>query len=440
MAQCRSGCGASDTNFLVSMNDYRRDVSDFYPVRRRPSKLSITCLLGNGFDMGLGLKTSYRDFLEEFTSNEVNATASKKWLIQKIRHSGANWSDAEAAFGKLDFSSKGKDVEGFYLDCIRDFQSELKSYLLTEQCRLDIPREQQGTIAQAFFGKLINALRFDVDSAIKAKVQDRIDAADLIEFNFVNFNYTQTLEMVIGWKSGSKPIDVGYLKDTGARLVLSEVCHPHGKLDGEMVFGVSDVSQVVDPEMASLASEDGYLIKDKMLGGNERDYNRAKELMLRSDIIFLFGLSYGATDKNWWDCIATELFVRDALSAKMPRKFCILAPFTLGRHISQTPSDRIHNLKYEVGKLTNGMSAAARALFRKNNNIAILGYGPYRDPVNSKSYFCDPLRLKSIGRQYVDGYIEIDDLCKVKSEDPRVQAAIDAHNTGARQRGIGVFA
>lgn len=421
------------------MNDYRRDVSDFYPVRRKPSKLSITCLIGNGFDIGLGLKTSYSDFLAKFTLDAGRASASKKWLIEKIRQGGENWSDAEAAFGNLDFSSSGENVENFYLDCIRDLQSGLKAYLLTEQSRLSIPGDQQGTVARSFIREIINVLRFNVDSAIKAKVRARFDASDLIELNFVNFNYTQTLESVIGWKSNGKPMDVGYLKDIGARLVVSDVCHPHGRLGGEMVFGVSDVSQVADSEMAKLASMDGYLIKERMLGENERDFIRAKELMQGSDVIFLFGLSYGATDKNWWEFMALDFFARDALSSKMPQKFCILAPFTLGRHISQTPSDKIHNLKHEVGKLTRGMSAAARSLFHINN-VAILEYGPYRDPVNSKSYYCDPLRLKSIGRQYVDGYIEIDDLSMVKSEDPRVQAAIDAHNTGARQRGIGVFA
>ncbi len=404
------------------------------------AKLRITCLIGNGFDIGLGLKTSYKDFLHSFLSNNKNLSDSKRWLIKEIKKDIDNWSDAELAFGKLNFSEQGQNVEDKFLNCMRDIYRELKVYLLEQERRLVIPDEDRRDVATSFLNYLIQVLRFDVDGVKSSEFQRLFITHNEIELNFINFNYTRTLETILDLDDDCSPRHI-FFKDSKLKIEINHVLHPHGALDRDIVFGVADSSQIVDGELAKLSEIDGYLIKGKMLNRNKKEYDEANNLIGSSDIIFSFGLSYGVTDKNWWDQLAIYFFAKESLKGlgkgRMMNLF-VMSPFTLGGHNIETPADKIYNFKHERERFLNGMSNLCRSTI-KDDNLLMLGYGPYDNDINHKRYYCDPLRLKSIGSRFVDRYVEIDDLIDVKSENPTVQHAVDAHNAIAIKRNIGVF-
>ena len=67
--------------------------------------MNITFFIGNGFDLNLGLKTSFIDFIKIY-KNESSDNEIIKNFKQKICENQELWSNAEVAFGKYtaDFS------------------------------------------------------------------------------------------------------------------------------------------------------------------------------------------------------------------------------------------------------------------------------------------------------------------------------------------------
>ena len=82
--------------------------------------------------------------------------------------------------------------------------------------------------------------------------------------------------------------------------------HVHGYTTKNMVFGVNDDSQIADKTIF-----DGYgeeyieqLIKiksNKMYEENTDE--KAHQLLRNSDVIYVYGMSIGETDKLWWERI-----------------------------------------------------------------------------------------------------------------------------------------
>ena len=78
--------------------------------------MKITFLIGNGFDLGVGLKTRYSDFVPYYLSlpdNDPDIIAFKS-IIESDKET---WADAELALGKLECVSKRifeRNVEYIY--------------------------------------------------------------------------------------------------------------------------------------------------------------------------------------------------------------------------------------------------------------------------------------------------------------------------------------
>ncbi len=63
--------------------------------------MNIVYLIGNGFDLNLGMQTKYEHFYEYYLSNIQNGDSPHiKKLKNTIAQSKQNWSDLEEALGK----------------------------------------------------------------------------------------------------------------------------------------------------------------------------------------------------------------------------------------------------------------------------------------------------------------------------------------------------
>ena len=80
-------------------------------------------MVGNGFDINLGLKTTYSEFIESYlkddSSNE-QITAFKNIIRDEIKENPATWADAEMAFGKLTSAFKDKPNPGIYFNLCQE--------------------------------------------------------------------------------------------------------------------------------------------------------------------------------------------------------------------------------------------------------------------------------------------------------------------------------
>ena len=96
--------------------------------------MNITFLIGNGFDLNLGLKTSYSDFLQVY--KEIKPTDSEviKKFKQDILQDEQQWSNAEEQFGKYTEEFYNSDFTAEqYCECHEDFCANLAEYLEDEE-------------------------------------------------------------------------------------------------------------------------------------------------------------------------------------------------------------------------------------------------------------------------------------------------------------------
>ena len=102
------------------------------------ARMNITFLIGNGFDLNLGLKTRYTDFLEHYLQDSSDDGDEIKAFKEDIRQKEAQcasgeerlWANAELAFGRHtdDMVKQGKTAASFSKRCI-DFCTKLANYL-----------------------------------------------------------------------------------------------------------------------------------------------------------------------------------------------------------------------------------------------------------------------------------------------------------------------
>lgn len=89
--------------------------------------MNITFLIGNGFDINLGLKTRYTDFYPYYLSQNHDDIISKA-----IANDYDRWADLELALGQLLGGVTPEQVPE-YLDCKAVLELDLANYLRSEQ-------------------------------------------------------------------------------------------------------------------------------------------------------------------------------------------------------------------------------------------------------------------------------------------------------------------
>lgn len=118
----------------------------------------------------------------------------------------------------------------------------------------------------------------------------------------MTFNYTDTVEKTMSKKT------IGISKDGKTVLViLRNPIHVHGTLNSSMVLGVNDETQFKSEILDNDFPE--FFIKNKNLTDhvNSTELDKALEVIDSSDVLFLFGVSLGDTDKVYWEKIAEWL-------------------------------------------------------------------------------------------------------------------------------------
>ena len=267
--------------------------------------MKITFLIGNGFDIGIGLHTKYQDFYEKYSSPESddskNISDFKTHLKEYAESSDEkkpiiDWADFESAFGKHsnDFESNEKRR---YLDRFEHFAMKFNSYLEEEIKNVDYSNAK-------FISKTMRsalASFYEIRQADKNALQSLIQRLPSgFSYNFISFNYTDCLDQCIKiFKS---------LTDEGTRKQIRNIIHVHGYIDKNMIMGVNDTSQISNPEFAKDIDVINEIVKPQQnLDGRTAYDNAATDTINESDIICIYGMSIGKTDKKWWNLIAAWL-------------------------------------------------------------------------------------------------------------------------------------
>ena len=258
--------------------------------------MNVTFLIGNGFDINLGLKTKYIDFYDLYikSNKELDENNSIKKFCRIIEKEKPyeTWADFEAAFAKNAFGTEN-DIS----DILADFTVKFSDYLKnqTQLCNYGhkVRIEQFVHFLLKGYTHLENRDKKIIERSYKKH------EGESTSFNFVNFNYTDTLERL-----------VNILKEK--YIGIRPIINIHGKLNENIIIGIDSIDQFEDEDLKNNESVERYCVKYVIndLMGNSDIEEAFIETIELSSIIYAYGISFGKSDQRRWNVI-TEWMKKD---------------------------------------------------------------------------------------------------------------------------------
>ncbi len=265
--------------------------------------MNITFLVGNGFDLGCGLKSKYKDAYPIYKKiNNTNDSECVKRFRAELNDCDETWNDFEMGMANniMSFNS-----EQDFIDCVRDFSIFLNRYILEQQdtfwLRYDKSHKNWREailehLAESFFlfysGNSKNTFN---------TINTMLSSSKTLNFNFINFNYTNIFEELL-----KKAINFNAVKgkilpvNPNLNIELDKTIHIHGKLGEDWVLGVDNLTQFNKIPFSITDNFKNCFIKPFF--NNTFDKSRVLEadgLIKQSDIICIVGMSLGDSDLTW---------------------------------------------------------------------------------------------------------------------------------------------
>lgn len=229
--------------------------------------------------------------------------------------------------------------------------------------------------------------------------------------NFVNFNYTDTFDKLMGVKTTEPMEDSEFEEEErnavgvsilGRRIkfLRHHLIHVHGAFNtNDALFGVSELQQIKDEVVREFSLLSGYLIKSQTdLEMGNGTYEKIASFLDDSYRVVLFGLSMGASDKHWWRLIIDKVCNEDNFRI-------FIFPFSANPFPVRNDTD--YRMLQYLGRQKlvetirpNMGDAEQKKLSLNIHKITVLSYGPYKR-IDGSRCMCDPLDLlnfrKSLG-------------------------------------------
>lgn len=262
--------------------------------------MNITFMIGNGFDIGLGLRSKFSDYFPIYINESKGKNGTLSALAHEIEMNQEEWSYFEKKMGEYadKFTLK---TQKDYLAQFKDFEVNFIKYLRQEENMLTYDKAR---ILQVFEKALLNFYRQDILSPGSSEIisnQFMRYNQDHRNFNFISFNYTDSLEKCLsvfpdGIIARRRINSSEYLNKIGT------IVHIHGTKTNLPIMGVNDISQIKNPELAKDNRFAKYIVKPLNIKANRTNNDKvAVDLIKNSQIICIYGMSLGETDKKWWE-------------------------------------------------------------------------------------------------------------------------------------------
>jgi len=261
--------------------------------------MQVIYLMGNGFDLNLGLKTSYKEFYESYKSNESDGE-QVKLLKKNISNNYKNWSDLELALGN--YTEELKTLEEFD-EVFEDIGEKLANYLSKKE--------------DGFKPNKIDQEKFLIQLATPENALPPADKATIRSYkqkfsnshwamDIFTFNYTRIIEKIL--EEDHKNLKFANPLNTRLTITLRDVHHIHGYTDERMVMGVNDISQLKNKSFHNNQDILEAIIKEKCNKAYRHTIdNLFKQRIKSASLICIFGSSLGDTDNMWWELIGERL-------------------------------------------------------------------------------------------------------------------------------------
>ena len=254
-------------------------------------------IIGNGFDINLGLPTGYQDFynyyLKQPSSSEQISSLKKHLKIERYN----TWADLELGLG--DYTKNLATEEDIEI-ILHDLSDYLKAYLL----EVSDSFTPLSTFADQFFRDLAQPYRSLPGGMSRAVASFCASQGLPINIDVVSFNYTDVLEKLIraGRVNASLPMIIG------ENVILTSIRHIHMTVhDLDIILGVNDETQIKNDALRT------DRVKTLMVKPYVNDQletlidEECLALINGADLICLFGVSLGETDAMWWEAIGNHI-------------------------------------------------------------------------------------------------------------------------------------
>ena len=153
--------------------------------------MNITFLIGNGFDINLGLQTRYIDFCNHYIERISEEEQIKKFK-HDIKKNKEEWSYFESTLGKYTVELSNVDD---YLIIHRDVIRELKDFLSAKKSiSIDYRSLKEHFSTDFIFPERRLSPRDMNEIGIFRSWWRNYE----IQLNIISFNYTDTVEKIIG--------------------------------------------------------------------------------------------------------------------------------------------------------------------------------------------------------------------------------------------------
>lgn len=229
-------------------------------MRLDEESYEVVLVIGNGFDLNLGLKTSYSDFIKSDQFKELIITENELCKYLKNKSQLQNWIDIE---NELRTYSQNHSDFNFY----NEF-NELSDALCRYLSNIDFPDLNKNMTTV----KTIEKLR---------------DKTALV----IDFNYTDTFSRI------AKFLNIQYNED------FEDIKHIkiHGSIEkNDIIIGVEDGAKIYNRHI--------FLKKSVNESFQALDFSR---VILNSDIFIIFGHSLGITDHMYFKTYFTKMTTQE---------------------------------------------------------------------------------------------------------------------------------
>ena len=272
--------------------------------------MKTTFLIGNGFDLNLGFRTKYSDFFNAYLSkNMEHPTPGIERFRKGLIGSPAYWSDLELALGRF---SENFDDETEYIEVLEHIQDELSLYFKNLDLKIIIDNDER-----------IKAINYLANFDEYFTEKDRRDFLDFKHRNdmssneicIISFNYTSSIETIYDWRGRFQHFKSSSLSVQNSNIPckLYTIEHVHGTFENNMLLGVNDQTQITNTRFQNSKQIIRSIVKPEMnINTESLRETRCVKMINTANVICIFGMSLGETDKFWWEKIGEHLLISDS--------------------------------------------------------------------------------------------------------------------------------
>jgi len=251
----------------------------------------ILFIIGNGFDLHLGMETKYTDVYKKYVK-APSADKDIEKFKKDILDNHETWADFEMALPKY---AKNVSSEAVLIKCLRDFKTFIAEFLKEQN---DIVINNIGGYANYQIARVLIDSLTSFHSSLTPNSQRNINNLMYnanVTYDFLTFNYTTVLDALVNHSKNQHTLKV------------NSPLHIHGSLETDITMGIDNIEQF---KTLFPLSRKGRRSLIKPVYNNEYDRKRvldAEELILQSDIICTYGFSFGESDQTWVNLLAKWL-------------------------------------------------------------------------------------------------------------------------------------